>query len=172
MAVDPSLSSTGYAILDKIDGDAIRVGRIITHKNISNPERIRTIYSEITAMIIENSQINTLVIEDQFMYKNADTLKKLSQLRGVIILSATLLGVPCFTYTPTQIKKAVTGNGNADKNEVYQGIRSFYKHNQMVFNHLYSPNVMASGKNKNDDISDALAIGRTHRILQEPPGDL
>ena len=171
LAIDPSLRSTGYAIVDKTNNRAIDVGRIITTDNISGAERIARIHLEIKQIILNHSEINTLAIEDQFMYKNADTLKKLSQVCGAIILSATLHGIPCYLYSPTQIKKATTGKGNADKNEVYQNIRELHKNNEKVFQILYSPNIMSSGKNKNDDMSDALAIARTHQVLQQEKGN-
>jgi len=167
LAVDPSLNSTGYAIVDKAYGDVIDLGRILTPIKIPIPERLKYIYISIVEIISNYSpQINVLAIEDQYMFKNADTLKKLSQVRGVIELAGAMSDIQFFVYTPAQIKKTMTNNGNADKDAVYQAVRNFYSYHKNVIKYLYSPHVMTNGKNKNDDVSDALAIARTHRVMQ------
>jgi crossover junction endodeoxyribonuclease RuvC len=59
-----------------------------------------------------------MAVESPFVEKNAATALKLGQIRGGILLTAALHGLPVGDYNPMQVKKAVSGYGWADKNQV------------------------------------------------------
>ncbi|HNW31298.1 MAG TPA: crossover junction endodeoxyribonuclease RuvC, partial [Caldisericia bacterium] len=70
-----------------------------------------------------------------------------AQARGVIIMSAQLVGLPVYEYTPNQIKQAVTSSGSADKLQV----------GKMVQMLLRLPSIPSP-----DDVADACALGLCH----------
>src|SRR6185312_6903944 len=105
------------------------------------------------------------VIEDQFVGPNPQTSLFLARARGVTMLACHHAGIPVILYTPSEIKKAMTGKGNAKKELVQQAAVEQYKHNGVI-EHLFGDGIKKSGKKKNDDISDALAAVHTHKTLQ------
>jgi len=59
-----------------------------------------------------------MAVESPFVEKNAASALKLGQIRGGILLTAGLHGLPVGDYNPMQVKKAVSGYGWADKDQV------------------------------------------------------
>jgi len=66
-------------------------------------------------------------IEQVFMNKNADSALKLGQARGAAICAATNAELEVGEYTPRAIKKAVVGNGSADKEQIQQMMKLLLK---------------------------------------------
>ena len=90
------------------------------------PERLGMIFNEIS-LIIEKWQPQTMGIEQVFMNKNADSALKLGQARGAAICAATNAQLEVGEYTPRAIKKAVVGNGSADKEQIQQMMKLLLK---------------------------------------------
>ena len=59
-----------------------------------------------------------LAVEDLYFGRNAHSAFAVGQARGVVLLSAGMAGVPCFSYTPQAVKQAVCGTGSAEKGQV------------------------------------------------------
>ena len=59
-----------------------------------------------------------LAVEDLYFGRNAHSAFAVGQARGVVLLSAGMAGVPCFSYTPQVVKQAVCGSGSAAKDQV------------------------------------------------------
>ena len=59
-----------------------------------------------------------MAVEDVFFGQNARTAFAVGQARGVVLLSAGLAGLPCYSYTPQAVKAAVCGSGSAGKEQV------------------------------------------------------
>jgi crossover junction endodeoxyribonuclease RuvC len=74
--------------------------------------------------VISRHHPHVVAIETAFYGKNAQSALKLGQARGVSILAAVLHGLPLAEYAPREIKKAVTGNGNAAKGQVQFMVRA------------------------------------------------
>lgn len=127
IGIDPGSRCTGYGV---IDSDGIR------HKYISSgyvkitgdelPERLGMIFSEI-AVVIEKWQPQTMGIEQVFVNKNVDSALKLGQARGAAICAGTNAKLDVGEYTPRAIKKAVVGNGSADKEQIQQMMKLLLK---------------------------------------------
>ena len=90
------------------------------------PERLGMIFNEIS-LIIEKWQPQTMGIEQVFMNKNADSALKLGQARGAAICAGTNAQLEVGEYTPRAIKKAVVGNGSADKEQIQQMMKLLLK---------------------------------------------
>ena len=59
-----------------------------------------------------------LAVEDLYFGRNAHSAFAVGQARGVVLLSAGMAGVPCFSYTPQAVKQSVCGSGSAPKEQV------------------------------------------------------
>jgi crossover junction endodeoxyribonuclease RuvC len=88
-----------------------------------------------------------MAIEELFWNTNQTTGIRVSEARGVILMTGQLLGVEMFEYTPLQVKQAVVGYGRADKNQVISMVTR-------ILNLKEPP--------KPDDTADALAIALCH----------
>lgn len=165
LSVDGALGYTGVAILK--DGEPIYIGRIKTTKNKKmqhESERILYIYEELSKLITE-FQPNVVVIENQYASRlNAKTSLSLARIRGVIQLLCAQHHLPCYALEPKQIKKTVAGHGNADKKAIHDKIIDLFKECEIVQQTIKE--FRDKGKEKNDDISDALAIA--YAYVQDP----
>lgn len=119
MGVDPGTIVTGYAVLSKEGGDVeILVSDVIVLKSsISMPVRLKKIYDKLS-QVINTYLPDEFAIETAFFGKNVQSALKIGQARGVSILAAVNNQIPTIEYSPREIKKAITGNGSASKQQV------------------------------------------------------
>ena len=148
LGIDPGLVQTGYGLI-KINGEKKEVldyGIISpdTKSNLSN--RLQTIYNDIIE-IIERFKPNTVAVEEVFYGKNVKSALLLGHARGVAMVSASKYNIPVFEYSAKKVKQAITGNGNAHKEQV----------KFMIMKDLNLKNFNAP-----IDASDALAIAICH----------
>ena len=127
IGIDPGSRCTGYGV---IDSDGLRhqyvTSGFVKITGDELPERLGMIFNEIS-LIIEKWQPQTMGIEQVFMNKNADSALKLGQARGAAICAATNVDLEVGEYTPRAIKKAVVGNGSADKEQIQQMMKLLLK---------------------------------------------
>ena len=145
MGIDPGLNKTGVGV---IRGDGQNVSyiahRLITTKSCQSlPERLGKIIAGINDTVREYKP-NFAAIENIFHSVNARSALMLGQTRGAIIGALISNNVQIREYSALQIKKAVTGYGKAEKEQV----------KKLVELHL---NVVV--KNVPLDVTDALACG-------------
>lgn len=119
-------------------------GVIRTQAGIDLGARLCTIYDDLHALI-ELVKPDLVAIEKLFFYRMSTTIT-VAQARGVLMLVSAQHNVPMVEFTPAQIKQALTGYGNADKNEVQQAV---------------ARELNLEGIPKPDDASDALAVALT-----------
>jgi len=154
LGVDPGTLVTGYGVIEtsgkgQSSFRAIEFGTIESKKISSMPKRLGTIFTRIGAVIKRNSP-DEFAIETAFYDKNAQSAMKLGQARGVALVAAQLAEIEIAEYAPRVIKKAVTGNGNADKSQVEFMVRRLLN--------------LAEHDRKLADAYDALAIAITHAL--------
>lgn len=147
LGVDPSLRSTGYAVLD---GDrrtqkVLEYGLIKTKKADSLQQCLVQIADTIEGVVKEHSP-DCLAIEDIFTARNSSVALKLGHVRGAVILVCERNGLETFPYAATRIKETVAGYGRASKEQVQH----------MVVRALGLVEVPP------DDAADALAAALTH----------
>ena len=115
IGIDPGSRCTGYGI---IDSDGFRHWYIASgHLKVIGdelPERLGFIFKEISEIITRWRPI-TMGVEQVFVNKNVDSALKLGQARGAAICAGVNAQLSVSEYTPRAIKKAVVGNGAADK---------------------------------------------------------
>jgi len=120
LGIDPGSIITGYGIVDK-KGESlsiIKYGIIRAKvKQESMPLRLREIYNFLNRVILSTKPEAT-AIETIFFAKNVQSTIKLAYSRAAAMLSATTSDIPVFEYSPREVKKSVTGRGNAGKEQV------------------------------------------------------
>ena len=92
-----------------------------------------------------------MAIEELFFTSNAKTAFKVGEARGVIILAGAMQKIPVFSYTPLQVKMAITGYGRAEKTQIGQMVKTLLKLKEIP---------------KPDDVTDALAVALTHAFTK------
>jgi crossover junction endodeoxyribonuclease RuvC len=118
LGIDPGSRITGYGIID-ISGKSYRYvasGSIRISADYF-PDRLKQIFDGIS-QIVSQYQPEEMAIEQVFMHKNADSALKLGQARGAAICAVQTTGLPVFEYAARQVKQAIAGKGNADKEQV------------------------------------------------------
>lgn len=119
LGIDPGTIFTGYGIINII-GKTPKVenyGYIDLSKIEDHYERLKMIFKRVV-QLIEEYKVNELAIEAPFFGKNVQSMLKLGRAQGVAIAAALSKEIDVFEYSPRKIKMAVTGNGNASKEQV------------------------------------------------------
>lgn len=147
LGIDPSLNSCGYAILNCVNNSVklLECGHIKHSKDIDTNQKILAIYFKVKSLA-QKYNPNIFAIEETFVNSNAQTSLKLGMVRGACLCSINEIeNIKIFEYEPKLVKKTITGNGNADKNQI-----------------IYMLKVMLPGSTYvNDDESDAVAVAIT-----------
>jgi crossover junction endodeoxyribonuclease RuvC len=119
MGIDPGLANTGFGVVG-VSGSrtkAIDAGVIEAPAGPPPERRLRTIHAGISELLGWH-QPEALGLEDLYFGRNVRSAIGVGQARGVVMLAAAELGIPCFDYTPQAVKMAVCGSGAADKGQV------------------------------------------------------
>jgi crossover junction endodeoxyribonuclease RuvC len=119
MGVDPGTVVTGFGVID-VEGSKLSLveyGVIKMASTMTLPARLERIYTRLTE-VIELTMPDEFAIESAFYSKNVQSTLKLGHARGVSILAAQMRQVPTAEYAPSEVKRSVTGNGSASKEQV------------------------------------------------------
>lgn len=84
-----------------------------------NYHRLQKIHQKVM-LLVDNFKPHQFAIEAPFFGKNVQSMLKLGRAQGVAIAAAMEKGIPITEYSPKKIKQSITGNGNADKEQVWQ----------------------------------------------------
>ncbi|HYS93290.1 MAG TPA: crossover junction endodeoxyribonuclease RuvC [Candidatus Acidoferrales bacterium] len=126
MGLDPGLVATGFAILEALPGAVTVVdsGVITTSSTQPLEARLNAIYRAVH-QLIEAQKPTFLVVEDLYSeYKFPRTAILMGHARGVVYLAARQLGVEVTALAPSEVKRAMTGNGSAGKAQVQRGVQT------------------------------------------------
>ena len=126
MGLDPGLVATGFAILEALPGAVTVVdsGVITTSSTQPLEGRLNAIYRAVH-QLIEAQKPTFLVVEDLYSeYKFPRTAILMGHARGVVYLAARQLGVEVTALAPSEVKRAMTGNGSAGKAQVQRGVQT------------------------------------------------
>ena len=147
LGIDPGTINCGYAILEVINKKPklIEAGLIKMKSRILQEQILEFI--EGFNLIINKHKIEQVAMEDMFYAFNPKSVIKLAQFRGAISLKILLEFGNFAEYTPLQVKKAVTGNGKAQKEQVAFMVKRILNIKKEI---------------KPLDITDAIAVALTH----------
>jgi crossover junction endodeoxyribonuclease RuvC len=152
LGIDPGFARVGWAVME-VQNSKFKVqnyGCVETSKETASDERLVDVYKQV-CKLIKKYKPEALAIEELFFTNNAKTAFKVGEARGVIILSGAIQDIPVFSYTPLQVKIAVTGYGQADKPQVGRMLKAILKLREMP---------------KLDDTVDAIAVALTHAFTK------
>ncbi len=121
LGIDPGTLLMGYGIIE-VKGTNLNMKEMNVLKlspKKSNPERLQVIHKKIEDLI-KQFKPDEFAIEAPFFGKNVQSMLKLGRAQGVAIAAAMSAGIPVHEYSPKKVKQSVTGNGNADKEQVWK----------------------------------------------------
>lgn len=124
LGVDPGLNHTGYGLVEMQEEKirALDYGCIDNKIDDSLPEKIKKTHFELCD-IIKKFSPHELVIEEIFFSKNTRSAINVGKVFGAVTLTAMLVGIDFFVYTPLQVKQAVVGYGRATKYQVQEMVK-------------------------------------------------
>ena len=124
LGIDPGLCTTGYGIIEDSSFKVIEAGVIKTEANTPIQLRLKKIYDAL-ADIIDEYKPGVLVLEKIYShYKHPTTAILMGHARAAICLACGEFNVKLVNYPSTRIKKAITGNGQASKQQVQRMVQS------------------------------------------------
>ncbi len=149
LGIDPGLNRTGYALLERSSrGPVLREGGLIrSTRGRSLAERVHEIASGLRE-VLEEFQPHVLAIEQVFsLVRNPKSALLMAHARGAILSMAVEHGIPVVHYTPTQVKRLLTGSGKAGKEQIQRAIKT-----ELGLDRLLEPH----------DVADAFAVALCH----------
>ncbi len=125
LGIDPGTAAIGLGLIEYKNKKAALVAFdcLTTNPEETTAERLRDLHQKLTKFI-KKYKPEIITVEDLFFFKNAKTVIKVSQARGVILLAASQQKITVFEYTPLQIKQALTGYGRAEKKQVQHMVKA------------------------------------------------
>ncbi len=147
LGLDPSLTCTGWGMIRATGNRLSHIanGQIRTDSKHSLAARLVAIDDALSAIVAQHGPA-AAAVEEVFVNDNPQSTLKLAHARGVVLLCAARSGMQVGEYAPRLVKKAVTGVGNASKDQVRAMVERLL------------PGAAISGP----DASDALAVAITH----------
>lgn len=119
LGIDPGTNIMGYGVL-KVTGtkpEVLSLGVIDLRRCSDSYLKLKHIYERVQG-IISSYLPDELAIEAPFFGKNVQSMLKLGRAQGVAIVAALCRDIPVTEYAPLKIKMAITGNGQATKEQV------------------------------------------------------
>lgn len=147
LGIDPGLRRCGWAVLEQAGGPARALAYgTVTTSGEDVPARLAALAARLRAVIAEHRP-EQVAVERLFVNANVRTAMTVGQASGVALLIAAEHGLSLWTYTPSQVKQAVTGTGTAPKEQIGYMVRALLR--------LAAPPSPA-------DTADALAVALCH----------
>lgn len=151
LGIDPGSRVTGFGVVETTPVGIRYVASGCIRVNAEDfPSRLKQIFDGVSE-IIAVYQPRQMAVEQVFMHKNADSALKLGQARGAAICATMNQDLPVFEYAARQVKQAIVGKGNADKQQVQHMVKI----------------LLGIQGDIQIDASDALAIGLCHHHYQQ-----
>lgn len=144
LGIDPGIADTGYGFI-KADGSrlvCLAYGSIKTPVRVELADRLAELYKNLDKLI-KKYKPQLAAVEELFFNKNVRTALIVGQARGVVLLALNHNQVPLISFTPSQVKQAVSAYGQASKLQVQKMVK-------LILNLKELP--------QPDDAADALAV--------------
>ncbi|MDZ7716516.1 MAG: crossover junction endodeoxyribonuclease RuvC [Balneolaceae bacterium] len=148
LGIDPGSRNTGFSILTEEDGvlKALRCDTISLAHMDDHSDRLQHIFEQITK-IIKSCSPTSCAVETPVYGVDPLAMLKLGRAQAAAMLAITNAGIPVAEYYPKQVKKSITGNGNASKEQVAFMLRKM---------------VTLPDEKLSKDATDALAVAWCH----------
>lgn len=148
LGIDPGTTIMGFGLIKVVNKkmELIRLDELMLKKYTDHYVKLKLIF-ERTIHLIETYHPDEIAIEAPFFGKNVQSMLKLGRAQGVAMAAGLSREVPITEYSPKKIKMAITGNGNASKEQVAKMLQSLLKIKELP---------------KNLDSTDGLAAAVCH----------
>tara|TARA_B100001059_G_scaffold83149_1_gene81205 strand:+ start:1315 stop:1875 length:561 start_codon:yes stop_codon:yes gene_type:complete len=148
LGIDPGTTIMGFGLIkvDKGQMKLIQMHELQLKKYDNHYLKLHQIFAR-TLGLIEEYHPDQIAIEAPFFGKNVQSMLKLGRAQGVAMAAGLYREVPITEYSPKKIKMAITGNGNASKEQVAKMLQSLFKIKELP---------------KNLDATDGLAAAVCH----------
>lgn len=125
LGLDPGTTTMGYGIIQvkKNKITLISTGVIHLHKLENHELKLKKIFEKVSFLVSEYLP-DEVAIEAPFFGKNVQSMLKLGRAQGVAMAAVLTKDLPIQEYAPRKIKQAITGNGNASKEQVAKMLQS------------------------------------------------
>ena len=126
LGIDPGLHVTGYGVVEVTPARPImcEAGIVSAPKGKGNMAlRLLSLYNGIVE-VIEQFRPSVMAVEQLYAhYKHPRTAILMGHARGALLLAAAQHGLEVVNYSPTQVKKTITGSGRAPKDQVQRTVQ-------------------------------------------------
>ncbi len=148
IGVDPGYAIVGVGVVEHRNGRfrTLDYGAITTSAELPFEQRLKIIYDDFDQLVTMYKP-DAIAVEKLFFSTNVTTGIDVAQARGIILLIAAQHGIPCYEYTPVQVKLSVVGYGKAIKKQVIE---------------MTTRILQLKRPPKPDDVADALAVAVCH----------
>ena len=158
LGIDPGTTVMGFGLLE-VKGKNIKLivlDELLLSKYDNHYLKLKKIFAK-TLQIIDNYKPDEIAIEAPFFGKNVQSMLKLGRAQGVAMAAGLSREIPITEYAPKKIKMAITGNGNASKEQVAKMLQSLLKLKELPIRldatdglaaavcHFYNANSAVSG---------------------------
>ncbi len=150
LGIDPGSRFTGYGIISCENGKerVLDYGVLRLDERDSHALRLKHIYDHVLTLI-ETHLPDECAVEMPVYGNNPQSMLKLGRAQAAAMLAVLNRDIPVTQYSPKEVKKSVTGNGNASKQQVWYMVRSILT-------------IGESDEPVGTDAADALAVSLCH----------
>lgn len=119
LGIDPGLTRTGYGIIETVGSKAraVAAGVISTDPAMGIAQRLTELHRDLEDLIAEHD-VEEAAIEEVFVNRNLHTAMAVGRASGVALLAMGRAGLAVTEYSPSAVKMALCGYGDADKTQV------------------------------------------------------
>ena len=159
LGIDPGTTIMGFGLI-KVNGrsmEFLQLNELLLKKYDDHYLKLKLIF-ERTIELIDSFHPDEIAIEAPFFGKNVQSMLKLGRAQGVAMAAGLSREIPITEYSPKKIKMAITGNGNASKEQVAKMLQSLLDLKELPKNldstdglaaavcHFYNQGKVTSGK--------------------------
>ena len=135
LGIDPGTTIMGFGLIQVQKGQMkfMQLNELQLSKYRDHYLKLKLIF-ERTVELIDNYHPNEIAIEAPFYGKNVQSMLKLGRAQGVAMAAGLSRDIPITEYSPKKIKMAITGNGNASKEQVAKMLQSLLRFKELPKN--------------------------------------
>ncbi len=160
LGIDPGTTIMGFGLIKVVNKqmEFVQMNELMLKKYDDHYVKLKLIF-ERTIELIDTYHPDEIAIEAPFFGKNVQSMLKLGRAQGVAMAAGLSRDIPITEYAPKKIKMAITGNGNASKEQVAGMLKNTLKLKSLPKNldatdglaaavcHFYNSGRVSVGKN-------------------------
>ena len=151
LGIDPGTAIMGFGLISIKNNkmELISIHELILKKYPNHETKLKIIFDK-TLALIDEFHPDEVALEAPFFGKNVQSMLKLGRAQGVAMAASLHRDVPICEYSPKKVKMAITGNGNASKEQVAGMLKNLFNLKELPLKSL--------------DASDGLAVAVCHHF--------